>query len=176
MLPNFKILIVSDVSLAEVVADKIVAGVESPTYVLVDYYCDDTYENDEQIDMEKGFRYIKRGEKTLIITQGYMLKVVLNAKFKSNPTIMDAFAQPFSNLFFAEIQKYDKLVVVEDQQLRGGLGSHILEELNKRNINIPINMIGTDYGDHFPQFFGEREFLLKAFHIDGGTIIKAVDN
>ena len=176
LLPNFKSFIISDVSLAEAVADKIIEGVPTPTYVLVDFYCDETFENEEELNLEKGFRYLKRGDQNLVIVQGYMTKIVLNSKFKSNPAIIDAFSQPFSDLFWKEIKQYSKIVVVEEQQLRGGLGSHILEGLNKRNINIPVKRLGIDYGDHFPQFFGDREFFLKSFNIDEDAISKAVDD
>jgi len=58
------------------------------------------------------------------------------------------------------------VIVVEEQQLRGGLGSELLEILNDYKENIHLERCGIDYGKDLPHTFGAREYWMKKFGID----------
>ncbi len=174
--PNMQIFTISDENIAKMVTDYIVNGVSSPTYVRIDFECDGVIASEEDIDFNKGYRLIKRGKECAIITQGYTVRTAIKADFLIQPTIIEIFRRPYNqSMLLKELQEYKKIIVLEEQQLRGGLGSELLEICNQNRITIDIECLGIDYGEQFPHMFGKREFWMKEFGIDSESLKEKVE-
>lgn len=163
--PNMQILTISDEVAAEVVADEIIRGIDTPTYIRIDYDCDKRLPAEESIDLKKGFRYIRHGNRMLVVTQGYAVQTALKAE--NTTAIIDLFRRPFDvDAFFREFNKYEKIIVLEEQQRRGGLGSELLELCNSQGICKDIQLVGIDYGERLPETFGSREYWMRSYGVD----------
>lgn len=166
LLPNMEIFTVVDERMAKRVTEYILDKNSGPTYIRIDFNCDG-YLTEESCDFEKGYRYLKKGKEVLFITQGYAAKTALNTDFTTNPAIIEIFRRPFDKeAIVNEMKKYKRVIVVEEQQLRGGLGSELLEILNDYKENIHLERCGIDYGKDLPHTFGAREYWMKKFGID----------
>ncbi len=153
---------------------------QSPLYIRFDRDCDEDLSN-RQIDTNNGWRYIKKTNDLvydkLIISQGYASHVVNSIVFDSNPpSLMDVYETPFDEVSFVkEVVNYKRILVVEEQQLRGGLGSIVLEIFNSFDVSVPIRRIGIDYSGRFPNHYGSRDYWLDYYGINASKIKEFVD-
>lgn len=174
--PGLKTITVSDMKVAQKALEYVLGNDHLPCYIRFDKDCDDNLtEND--FNLKNGWRYIKQSaSKTLVISQGYTSHIANSADFGNEaPSIIDIVANPFDEKSFVdEIQKYEKIIVIEEQQLRGGLGSIILEILNNYGIYKPLKRLGIDYGDEFPEFYASRDYLTKYFGIDSEALTDTI--
>ncbi|MDR2407506.1 MAG: hypothetical protein LBE13_05275 [Bacteroidales bacterium] len=174
--PNMNIFSVSDETVAKEAANFVINESTGPNYIRIDYECDGIVPSQETVNIEKGFRIIKQGQGTLIITQGYLTRIVDNLSFSSKPTIIDLFKTPYDKeMLLSEMKKYEKVIVCEEQQLRGGIGSEILEFLNDNDIFLPILRRGVQYHKILPHTFGSREYWMKKFGVAVDDIKKTVE-
>lgn len=164
--PNLKIITVSDNTIAEKAVSEFLSC-KSPLYLRFDKQCGDEIGETTGEDYNNGFRYIRRGDDTLVITTGYMSQLAKNSP--GTQTIMDLFSFPFRvDAFMAEIEKYKAIVVYEEQQKRGGLGSALLEILNEKNVKAEIRIKGINYDGRFPSVYGSRRYWLEKYKLDFG--------
>lgn len=111
-----------------------------------------------------------------MITQGYSAKAAAENIYKSNPTILEIFRRPFDTQWLLnEMKQYKRILVCEEQQLRGGLGSEILELINDSGEQIHLERNGIHYGPAFPHTFGSREYWMEQYGVDPAELRRKVD-
>lgn len=159
--PNIKIITISDNTIAEKAFAEF-QNCKSPMYLRFDKQCGDEIGETTDEDYNKGFRYLRRGGDTLVITTGFMSQLEKNKL--GDQTVMDLFSYPFdTDAFITEIEKHRMVFICEEQQKRGGLGSAVLEILNERNVKTEVKLKGIDYGERFPSVYGSRYYWLEKY-------------
>lgn len=148
-------------------------------YLRFDKMCSGALFEEEPV-FDLGFRKkTGGGNSVLLITQGYTSHVAKTIRWAAGqePDWIDIFTVPFNeDQLFSEIKKAKKIVVCEEQQKCGGLGSMLLELLNARHIKKELVLLGIDYGEEFPEVYGSREFWLDKYRIDADAIQKEVQD
>lgn len=162
--PNMKIVTVSDNTVAQKAYEDFL-NCKSPTYLRFDKQCGDEIGITNDQDYIKGFRYIKQGVGKLIISTGFMSHLTKN--MSGSEAVIDLLSYPFdSEALISEIKKYEVIVIYEEQQKRGGLGSAILELLNKNNVKANVTLKGIDYDGKFPSVYGSRNYWLEKYGLN----------
>ena len=161
---------VSDVRMADELFDEVLEF-SKPVYLRFDK--DINYEIDRaEKDLRTGISTVKRGENYLIITTGYhtrmMLDVINGLSARGiDPALLDVFRFPFERAQLADIvQAYEKILIVEEHILQGGLNSAVLEVMADYGILCPVKRVGIDIEKGYPEFFGRRDYFQKYFGLD----------
>jgi len=176
LLPNIEIFTVTDEKMAERTASYLVKKRNGPAYVRIDFGCDGFLE-EESCDFEKGYRFLRRGSGILLIVQGYSARTALEGASEVKSTVLEIFRRPFDqDAVLEEMKKYERVIVCEEQQLRGGLSSELLEILNDCGVSINLERCGIDYGPELPHTFGSREYWMRKFGIDGKSLQKKAES
>jgi len=134
---------------------------------------------DKKIEFKYGkWNEIKKGENTLILATGSMLKEVLEIEKGLNkenifPTIVSSvFIKPLDEEYLLEnIKKYENIYTLEENILKSGFGSSVLEFCNDNNILKKINRIGipNKFIEH-----GSRDELLEKYGLKGENLINKI--
>ncbi len=174
--PGIRQITVSDDAVARMALREFLQG-NSLLYLRFDKMCGGELFKDEP-QSETGFR-MERGEDggTLLITQGYTSQIArtINWPEGRKPGWIDVFAVPFDeDGLLKEVMRAKRIVVCEEQQKRGGLGSMMLELLNARGLNKELVRLGVDYGKGFPEVYGSREYWFKEYGISDEAVLRAV--
>ena len=176
VIPNIEILNPSDEA-SIVAAAKL--SYENPKlrYLRIDRkYLPDVYKNENPLD---GLTEIESGEKVLLCTNGYMfqkavqVKDILNEK-GINIGLVDIFQiKPFNKTKLKEIvSKYEKVVILEEHFLDGGLGSSVLEALSDSGVLVPTLRLGVV--DKYLFDNGGRDYIHKLSGIDNETVVEKI--
>lgn len=175
--PGLRQVTISDDSLAKE-AFHYMLNNDQPLYLRFDKECGGDLNVQPSWTIERGFRTISPGEDThtMVITQGYTAHVIPQLlKESAAPKIIDMFGYPFNECeFIKELKDIKRIVVCEEQQVRGGLGSIILETLNRFKLDKEILRMGVDYKSSFPEQYGNRSYWLDYFNINKETILSMV--
>lgn len=117
--------------------------------------------------------YKQLPSKDCVITTGNMTQYT---SLFLDEDIIDIHTIPIiEEYFILSIGNYRSLITIEEHFLSGGLGSYILEILNKYNINIPIKRIGLDPDKGYCYRYGGREDLRNYYNIDKEGIMKQIN-
>lgn len=127
---------------------------------------------------EGKWEMLSKGSKVCIISTGRMVQHAMLAKdilYEKgiNPTIINAtFIKPIDKNLLENIKKEGyNILTIEDNVLKGGLGSSIKEYLSEIKYNGTIKSLG--YDDEFiPQ--GNVDILYKAYKLDCESICETV--
>jgi transketolase len=172
-LPNLTIWSPSDNVTAAAVANLSVE-LEGPSYVRLDRGgLADLYE--EGFGFRHGLSILRSGGSGIaIISTGAIVHSVLRVAEELDATVVDVFSiKPFntaallSSLGFAR-----KIVVVEEHQLAGGLGSIVAETLADAGVQKPLLRIGVP--DKFTFQLGGRQEILKTFGLDANSLLARI--
>ena len=118
--------------------------------------------NDTEINLSEGFKEIYKGDKTCVISSGYLLNQIyyLMKESKYEFGLIDLFrAKPIDKKLVNVMGKYEQIVSIEEQWKEGGMGSKILEIISDNNLNIKVIRKGLDEIFYFQN--GGRDFLHK---------------
>lgn len=137
------------------------------------------YETETPLEFRYGkWNEVRKGSKKLIIAAGSMLKEVMNIEKELNkrgiyPTIVSAaFLKPFDEEYILEnILKYEEVYVIEENILKSGFGSSIIEFTNDNGISKKVNRIGVpnEFIEH-----GKREELLEEMGLCGEKLVRRI--
>jgi len=132
---------------------------------------------DYKIELGK-WTELKKGNEVLIIAAGSMVKEILNIesvlnKHKMFPTIVSAlFVKPIDEEYlYSNYKNYKRIIVLEENILKGGLGSALIEFFNDNRINVLIERIGI------PDCFishGTREEIMEEIGLKGEMLIHRI--
>jgi len=136
-----------------------------------------TLTNDEEIHLGKGVR-IQEGTDVSIIAVGNMLETamktseLLKHKGISADVINARFIKPLDEKLISESAiKTGLVVTIEDNTVKGGFGSSVLEMLNKNGIMVRTGLIGFP-DTPIPQ--GSRREIFQKYGLDSETIASDV--
>lgn len=109
--------------------------------------------------------------KTLILSNGYMLKTALSIK---NCCVWDIFRiRPISRETIRGLAIiYDRIFVLEEHFQSGGLGTEVLEVLSDMRVGTRVTRIGVPNGYRFEN--GGRDHLLKLSGLDPESVRRKI--
>lgn len=176
--PGIKQVTVSDCDMAHAAFSHMIDH-RNAMYLRFDRACNDPLNREAQINFDRGFRVLVPSSGSVaVISEGYPLHGIM-AEYdgdESTPEIIEVFTHPFDQAaLLEEIKGKSRIVVCEEQQIHGGLGSDILEMLSDAHVYIDVTRLGIDYQGQFPEEFGSRDYLMKRFKIDGRSVRAAVN-
>lgn len=135
-------------------------------------------ENDDKFILGK-WREIKKGEKNLYIATGSMLKEILDVKDllkekNIDGTIISAASiKPMDTDFINNnFEKYDNIIVLEENYYVNSFGSEIVNYINDSKINKKIIKIGIETGA-VPH--GKRGILLEEYGLRGKKLVERIE-
>ncbi len=164
--PGVRTVTVTDNSVAERAYGEFLRR-EGPVYLRFDKACGEPLAETSPEDYNRGFRYLKRGRDRLVLSTGHLAKLAKAAP--GGAAVVDLFAYPFDeDALIDEVSRYGQVYVYEEQQTRGGLGSAVLETLNRRGVAADVTLKGVDYGGRFPEVYGSREYWLRRYGLAAG--------
>ena len=128
----------------------------------------------KKYNLDQGYRVIKKGQKTCIITHGYMLtkayKIAKDIKHK-NIGIIDVFKiKPLNKKVVKDLSKYKNIICLEEHNESGGLGNQIsnLYFKNKKN----INLVKIGLKEKTIMGYGSRDHLNSLNNLDEKSVTK----
>lgn len=137
------------------------------------------FDVDQEYNIEEmKWNEIKKGKGTLIIAAGSMLKEVLEIEEKIiaggiTPTIVSPlFLNPLDEKYILNnIDKYEEVIVIEENVKRGGFGSCVLEFLNEygKSDKLKIIALSGKFIEH-----GKRDELLEEEGLKGDALLKRI--
>ena len=137
------------------------------------------YKEGESRFLEEGICEIERGDEICVITNGYMMQKVMEAKARLAQEgihigVADIFKiKPVNAASLKKIANtYKMLVTVEEHFLSGGIGSAIAEICVDFNLNIPLKRIGIEDAYHMDN--GGRDYLHKLCRIDVDSLVERI--
>lgn len=120
----------------------------------------------------------REGKDLTIVALGNMLHSALQAAEKletmgiSAEVINPRFIKPLDdNLIIKSAFKTKRVVTIEDGTVVGGFGSHVLETLNRNEINAKVKIFG------FPDIFithGSRNDIMKKYNMDTDSLVNEI--
>lgn len=135
-------------------------------------------ENDDKFILGK-WREIKKGEKNLYIATGSMLKEILDVKDllkekNIDGTIISAASiKPMDTDFINNnFEKYDNIIVLEENYYVNSFGSEIINYINDSKINKKIIKVGIETGA-VPH--GKRGILLEEYGLRGKKLVERIE-
>jgi len=175
-LPQIKILNSSDGISAKKFAE-ISYKSNGPIYVRIDKEKVDSIHSEDE-DFSRGFSIFREGKDILLITTGIMLEKILEIadriqQYSIRATIIDLYQiKPINKQLLEIIGKSRETIVIEENNLSGGIGSAISEALNDENRNVRIKRFAIADVDCLET--GSRENLHQFFGIDIDTIVDKI--
>ena len=134
--------------------------------------------NDDKFILGK-WREIKKGEKNLYIATGSMLKEILDVKDLLKEKNLDgtiisaASIKPMDTDFINNnFEKYDNIIVLEENYYVNSFGSEIVNYINDSKINKKIIKIGIETGA-VPH--GKRGILLEEYGLRGKKLVERIE-
>jgi len=178
VLPNMTVLSPSDSVMASMMA-KDLCGISHPHYIRLDrQVLPILYKPDRPLSW--GFTQLKDGWDILIIATGNMVHTALDVADKLSEyysikaRVVDLYRiKPmYEGLFISEMDKPNRLATLEEHQLRGGMGSAVLELLADNDVTMPVKRFGIN--DKYSYVYGGRANIQKAYGLDADTITKKI--
>ena len=125
------------------------------------------------------WKEIEKGEDTLILAVGSMVKEVVNIteELKTrgiSPTIVGISSiRPLDEKYIEEnFKKYENIITLEEGRIKSGFGSFLLEMTNSMNIYKKICRLGIEC-DFIPH--GKRGQLLEEFGLRGRPLVNDIE-
>lgn len=133
-------------------------------------------EKEDEIVLGKAERLLKGNEYTIIaigkmVEKAYNIATVLKKENISVQVINARFLKPIDEENIIKWIGNTKIITIEDNIIRGGLGSTILEILHKNNMKNEIKILG------YPESFikqGTVDEIEKKYNLDVDSIIKMI--
>ncbi len=138
---------------------------EKPTYIRLGKWSDAPLCEFDEKSLDFGFRVIKEGVDAAVVATGCTVKLINDMNIPLDFALIDFIKLSCPDHLIEHLKKYSKIITVEEQQLRGGIGSLILEKFNNMNIMKHVERIGIDLTDGYPQEYGDRDYWLSKYGI-----------
>lgn len=134
------------------------------------------YENENEINFDQGFGVIiDKSSDVCVVTNGYLVHKCKEIIIQNNLdlSLIDLFkTSPLTKYFIEKIQKFKKIIVIEEQWLDGGLGSQILELISDNHLNIKVERHGLNKRFFFEN--GGRDLIHENYGLDLKKIFKLI--
>lgn len=134
------------------------------------------YVNVNDLDFEKGFYELVKGDKTCLISTGYLTHQALKvAKEIPGVGLIDVFVlKPLNEKqLFETLRKYTNIITIEEGFINnGGLDSLISKILHDNQSSIKLRRLGINDKHVFD--LGNRDYLHKLNNLDEESIIEMI--
>jgi len=134
---------------------------------------------DQNDRLGNGVVEIEKGNDVLIVSTGVMVHRALNVAKELNSDsmnigVVDLYSiKPIAEqVLLSIIEKYDKVVTLEEHSIIGGIGSAICEILSDNNIYKPLKRIAL--ADDDTSGYGDRDWMHSYYGLDLNTIVKTI--
>ncbi len=178
-LPHMKIIQPCD-NIDTVTAAKIAMKSMHPMYVRLDRYGVDSFYKHETDLSDIGVYWVIPKKPVSIMAAGRMVKTAINVadKLAENGIqvgVVNASILPIDEKsFINEMKGVSTLITLEEHNLQGGFGSHVLELVSDNDLSIKVKRLGMDLSNGFVEFFGGRDFIHKKYGIDVENVIDVI--
>jgi len=177
-IPNMRIITPTDNIMGEVAADYSLIN-NIPIYIRFDKNSEGCIYSERNVDFNKGFEVLREGNDVVVITCGWFtIRILELAKHWAcegiNARIIDLYSLPYDYKALFESISNLPIITVEDHIIQGGIGSALIETLNRENININITRMGIDYERAYPHVSGDKEYFNKLFGLSDEDITRTV--
>jgi len=148
-----------------------------PCYVRIDKGPWPEIYNDA-VDFSAGFSMIKKGSNICIVATGIMTHKALEvaqelSRYSINAAVIDLYRlKPINNLLFDTLNKFSRVITLEENSIVGGIGSIISEIITDHESNILLKRIALK--DEQCLRYGEREWLHEYYKIDVKSVVKQI--
>ena len=125
--------------------------------------------------MDDGFFEVIKSDKTCIISNGFLLNKLHNiiVSNKVDVGLIDLFKiKPINKMLIKTLEKYEKIITIEEQWLEGGLGSLIIEYLSDNKLLKEVKRYGLESRFFFEN--GGREHLHNNYGLNLEEIISTI--
>ena len=178
ILPNMKIYSASDNNMTRKFADFTYQN-HGPSYVRLDRIpLPNIYPTDADFTM--GLGVLRPVKKKTIIATGCMVGTALKAYEKLAAQgieigVLDAYRIPVEKAIFKELTKgVEKIYVLEEHTLPGGLGSQICELVMDCDLPIKVRRFGFDFQEHYCYTYGGRDVIRAEYGLDADSIVNVM--
>lgn len=176
-LPHMRIFQPCDNASVRKMADILLQS-DGPAYLRLDRNGDESIAFQEGT-IEKGYHIVRPVQRITIAASGYMVKTALEAAEQLENAgvpvgVVDICRIPADEALYGVLSQAEKVIVLEEHTLPGGVGSYILEQFCERNISVKVDRIGLDLSDGYPEEYSGRQALHKLYKIDAEHIVRFV--
>lgn len=150
-----------------------------PAYLRLDRYGDEQLDSSAQA-ITQGFRMIAPAKRVTLAASGYMVKTALAAaetleKQGISVGVVDICTLPFDGGRLRDaLSETEKLVVLDEHVLAGGLGACLLEWVSACGAAWEVHRMGLDLSDGYAEEYSGRQALHKIYHIDPDSVVQMV--
>ncbi len=134
------------------------------------------YDNVSDLDFEKGFYELVKGDNVCLISTGYLTQRALKAAKETPGTgLIDVFMlKPLNEkLLFETFKKYKRIITIEEGFINnGGLDSLVSKIIHANQSDIKLKNLGFD--DKYVFNLGDRNYLHQLNNLDEESIIKTI--
>ena len=171
-IPGLRIVTPSDNIMATRLADFSIHSKET-LYVRFDKNSEGTCYPPEAVNFRRGFYMVqKTGEcaSAVVVSCGFMFQEIMQIAEKLKPEgiglkLIDLYSRPFDETAFLTELGDLPVLTIEEHVLQGGIGSAVLELLNKHQACNRIVRHGIDFGDCYPTISGSRNYFMKEYSL-----------
>lgn len=177
LLPNMAVYCPSDWVTASALVDQ-TRNTNCPKYIRFDGKAlPALYENPASVDMEKGFVKLEDGEKTCIVSTGFMTHRAMKvAQLRPGIAVIDVFClKPCNETALAEtLSQYDCVITMEEAFINnGGLDSLITKVVRVNSLKCAIHPVGVN--DRYVFDLGSRDRLHEINEMDETAVLALLD-
>ena len=170
--PNIEILTPSDELSTNIIANHCIQQ-DGFRFIRLDRDALPEVYNKGQFDLNSGFKEIKEGKKTCVVSSGYILNQIYHLMEDAEFGLIDLFRiKPIDKKLIEVLRKYEKVISIEEQWIEGGMGSKILEIISDNNLDTKVERKGLDDIFYFQN--GGRDFLHKKHGLNIPEILKRI--
>lgn len=139
---------------------KEIMGCPLPRYIQFDKFIEGRLYDWDDICFRKGFVSNNKDSNIVIVANGIMAHNLMKQDLPAK--IIDCFALPISEKeFVEEVCGCQQIITVEDGMVDGGIGSMVLEILNRFQIDIPVRKMGLRFENGYPDKYTNREMIFE---------------
>jgi len=178
ILPNLRVHTITDSVMATAFAD-LSCKADYPNYVRLDRETLPPIYS-EGDDFSSGISVLKEGKELCLVATGNMVHRALDVadeltKHSVDAGVLDVYTLPVNETSFLSItDNTQKIVSLEEQTLRGGFGSAVIEVLIDNNRFVPIKRFGLDFKTAYCYKYGGRKNIQSLFGLDTQSITNAI--
>lgn len=156
-LKGIRIVNPTDELIAERLADEIIDN-PKPMYVQFDKYINGRLYSNDDISFEKGFVSYGEDNDTLVVSYGIFVRELIQIGVKAK--IIDCFCLPVSEeRLIDNLRRYERIFCVEDGVGSGGIGSMLLEIMNRNGIQKNVIIKSLRFAAGYPHHYINRSLL-----------------
>lgn len=176
-LPHMQVFQPCDNASVRKMADMLIQ-LDGPAYLRLDRYGEETVAFREGTT-EKGFHIVRPIRRVTLAASGYMVKTALSAADQLQEAgilvgVVDICRIPVDGALYAALAKVEKMVVLEEHTLPGGLGSYMLEQFCERKLPVEVYRVGLDLSQGYPEEYSGRQVLHELYQIDSEHVVQLI--